>query len=75
MKENSKDIFRIFGENIHYLRNERSMTLEELSVITGIRKEYLQKIENGVARRVSASHIFIFANAFNVEPLGIVKNL
>ena len=51
------------------------MTIEELSNITGIRKEYLKKIEKGVARRVNASHIFIFADAFDIKPCEIVKNL
>ena len=75
MRKNSKDIFRILGENICNFRNERNMTIEELSNITGIRKEYLKKIEKGVARRVNASHIFIFADAFDIKPCEIVKNL
>lgn len=70
-----EEFYRIFGENIREFREERNMTIKKLSIITGIRTEYLKRIELGNAKRLKASHIFIFADAFNLKPHEIVKNL
>ena len=68
-------IFKKFGENIQEFREERSMTIDELSTITGIRAQYLKRIELGTAKRLSVDHVFIFAKAFNLKPHEIVKGL
>lgn len=70
-----EEIYRIFGENIRKFREERNMTIEELSVITGIRKEYLKKIEAGKAYGLNSNYIFIFAKAFKIKPHEVVTGL
>ena len=47
--EKAKQYFIKLGLQIKKLREERTITLKELSAKTNIRKEYLQKIENGKA--------------------------
>lgn len=75
MEEKVKKAFKIFGKNIKNLRNERNMTIQELSELTGIRTQYFKRIELGTAKRLNASHIFIFAKAFKIKPHEVVKNI
>ena len=70
-----EEFFKKFGENIREFREERNMTIEDLSKITGLRTQYLKRIELGIARRLNAKHIFIFAEAFNIEPHEIVNGI
>ena len=70
-----EELFRNFGKNIREFREEKNMTIEELSLITGIRVSYLKRIEKGLVRRIKTSHIFIFAEAFHLKPHEIVKSL
>ena len=70
-----EEFFKKFGENIREFREERNMKLEDLSIITGIRAQYLKRIELGTAKRLNVSHIFIFAEAFKIKPHEVVKGL
>lgn len=70
-----EEFYRNFGENIRKFREERNMRIEELSVITGIRKEYLKKIEAGKACKLNSGYIFIFAKAFKIKPHEVVTGL
>lgn len=49
INEEYKKIFKQFGKHILKLREDRNITINELSDKTGIRKEYLKKIEQGTA--------------------------
>lgn len=40
--------FRILGERLRTLRNEKQMSQEELSKVTGIDRPYISEIENGI---------------------------
>ena len=75
MEKDKSNIYKIFGENIKRFREERNMTLDELSELTSIRVPYLKKIEFGTAKRLNAGHIFIFAIAFNIKPHEVLKGL
>ena len=75
MNEKEKEIFIKFGQNIRALREERSMTILELSKITGVRTQYLKKIESGKAYGMSSSYILIFAKAFKIKPYEVVKGI
>ena len=70
-----EEFFKKFGENIREFREERNMTLEDLSIITDIKAQYLKRIELGTAKRLNVSHIFIFAEAFKIKPHEVVKGL
>ena len=56
INESLKTYFKKIGKNIRKLRESENITISELSEKTGIRKIYLQKIENCVAYRVSIEH-------------------
>ena len=70
-----EEFLKKFGENIRKFREERNMTIEELSTITGIRAQYLKRIESGNAKRLNTEHLFIFSEAFNLKPHEIVNGL
>ena len=55
------------GQNIKNKRENRQITIKQLSKITGIRKEYLKKIESGEAIRFKLSQMVKIANALNVK--------
>lgn len=75
MEEKVKKALENFGKNIKNFREERNMTIQELSKLTGIRTQYLKKIESGMAKRLNANHILIFAKAFNIKPHEVVKGI
>ena len=75
MEEKYKEIFIKFGKNIKEFRQERNITLQELSELTGIRQQYLKKIEDGKAYRISSTHVFVFAKAFKIKPHEVLKGL
>lgn len=67
LPEKIKRNFVLFGENVKMLREERNMTLKELSQKTGMRVEYLKKIEQGSAYGMRiCTHVVKLAKAFNV---------
>ena len=75
MDDFNKEKFINFGKKIKSLREERNMSIEELSLLTGIRKPYLKKIEAGIAYRLTCTHVFIFAEAFNIKPKEVVTGI
>lgn len=44
------------------------MSVDELASKSKIRKEYIKKIEEGVAYGVSTIHLFMISNALSVNP-------
>ena len=70
-----EEFFKKFGANIREYREERNLTIQELSKLTKIRMQYLKKIEAGKAYGMTSSYIFIFAKAFNIRPNEIIKGL
>ena len=53
----NNQIKKIFGKNINKIRTKSGITIDKLSELTGIRKAYLLKIENGYAKRITYSII------------------
>ena len=47
--EELKKDFILLGKRIKNLREERKFTIKDISLKTGIRIQYLQKIEKGIA--------------------------
>ncbi len=68
ISEKIKTELKKLGQNIKYLRENRSISIKELSEKTEIRKEYLMKIENGNAYGVMLNtHLVKIAKAINVK--------
>ena len=65
--ENFLDACFKLGKRIKEQREKRQITIKELSEKTGIRAEYLKKIENGKATGIRFSHIFIIAHALKTK--------
>lgn len=59
---------RILGQNIKRIREIKNISLEEVSLKTGIRKQYLEKIESGNAPRCRFLQVYIIAEALNTKP-------
>lgn len=71
---NKYKIFKILGENIKSVRLAKNITIKILSERTGIRAEYIRKIENGKAYGITLTkHVFYIAKALNVKPSELVK--
>lgn len=63
-----KKDFEKLGKRIQILREERKISLMEMSCKTKIRKEYLQKIEQGTAYHVLLNkHLVKIAIALEVD--------
>lgn len=75
MNKNINDIAKRFGKNVQSYRIKNGMSLEELSLKTGIKTGYLMRIENGTAKRLTCKHIFIFAEAFKIAPHKLCEGL
>lgn len=68
MKEEIKSKFIQLGQNIKTMREEKKITIQEISEKTGIRVEYLKKIENGTAYGILIDkHLSRIANALRVK--------
>jgi cytoskeletal protein RodZ len=66
--ERVKVSFKKLGLHIKNLREDRNIKIDELSARTGIRKEYLEKIEKGLAFGVLIErHLVKIAKTFNIE--------
>ena len=68
IEEKVKEKFKKLGIQIKKLREARNLTTKELSEKTGIRKEYLQKIENGTAYGIVINkHLQKIAKELNIK--------
>ena len=69
------DIIKIFGENVRKIRLSKGMTLEKLAELTKIRKGYLEKIENGLAKKVTYTQICLISIALKATKCEIFEGL
>ncbi|MQW00013.1 peptidase S24 [Sinorhizobium medicae] len=60
-----------YPNRINELRNERSMTIEDLSERTGLSVSYVSRLENG-ERNLSVKNLNLFAHAFDVAAQDIL---
>ena len=67
MSIRKKLFYEFIGAKIKQKREEKGLTIDELSLKTGIRKIYLQKIEEGKASRFSTTKLFMIAEALETH--------
>ncbi|MDE3829348.1 helix-turn-helix domain-containing protein [Sinorhizobium meliloti] len=60
-----------YPNRINELRNERSMTIEDLAERTGLSVSYVSRLENG-ERNLSVKNLNLFAHAFDVAAQDIL---
>lgn len=65
--------YQFLGEKIKKKREEKGITILELSEKSDVRKDYLQKIENGQARKLSIIKLCKIANALSTSPQILVE--
>lgn len=59
---------KLLGIHIKTLREQRNISISCLAKKTGIKKEYLQKIEKGTAIKISIyKHLFKIANELEIN--------
>jgi len=68
INEELKQDFILLGKHIKNLREEKRLTIKDVSLKTRIRVQYLQKIENGIAYGVLIDkHLLKIAIALQVK--------
>jgi len=65
---NIEKTLKLLGKNVRYYREKANMTIEELSVKSKIRKEYIVKIENGKAVGMPLFYIFRLSYGLKIKP-------
>ena len=69
-----KQDFILLGLHIKNLREERNLTIKDIALKTGIRAQYLKKIENGTAYGVRIEkHLYKIAEALSIKFVEIFK--
>ena len=71
-KKFSKVFHKKFGQHLRYLRLERGLTQEELSLEIGTDNSYISNIENA-RNDIPLSRIRLIAKALGAEPFELVK--
>lgn len=64
----------LLKKKIRQKREEKGLTLNELSLKTGIRKIYLQKIEEGSAYGFTITKFFRIADALEIPASILIKS-
>ena len=68
INEKLKQDFILLGLHIKKLREERNLTIKDIALKTGIRAQYLKKIENGTAYGVRIEkHLYKIAKALSIK--------
>lgn len=69
-----KLFYEFIGKKIRQKREEKGLTLNELSFKTRIRKIYLQKIEEGSAYGFTITKFFRIADALEIPASILIKS-
>ena len=75
LKMEYEERLKKLGQNIRIAREERNITIKALSEKTGIRAEYLKKIEKGEAVRIKISKLYQIAHAMSMKTSMLLQNL
>lgn len=67
-------INKILGLRIRYLRKKQNLTIEKLSFISGINKNYLSDLERG-ERNPTLMILEKIANSFNIDLETLFKGI
>ena len=74
VNEKLKQDFLLLGLHIKKLREERNLTIKDVSLKTGIRIQYLKKIENGTVYGVKIEkHLYKISKALSINFIEIFK--
>ena len=68
-----KLFFEFIGTRIKYYREKNGLTIDELASKSGLRKQYIEKIESGKAYGLSTTKFFKIAEALQTTASILVK--
>ena len=68
-----KLFFEFIGARIKYYREKNELTIDELALKSGLRKQYAEKIESGKAYGLSTTKFFKIAEALQTTASILVK--
>ena len=68
-----KLFFFFLGARIKYYREKNELTIDELASKSGLRKQYMEKIESGKAYGLSTTKFFKIAEALQTTTSNLVK--
>lgn len=68
-----KLFFEFIGTRIKYYREKNGLTIDELASKSGLRKQYIEKIESGKAYGLSTTKFFKIAEALQTRASILVK--
>ncbi len=68
-----KLFFEFIGARIKYYREKNELTIDELASKSGLRKQYMEKIESGKAYGLSTTKFFKIAEALQTTTSILVK--
>lgn len=74
-KELMTRFLKVSGDRIKIQRLLRNVTIEQMSLKTGIKESYLIKIEKGEATRMTLRQFFKIADVLEVLPHEFIKGL
>jgi transcriptional regulator with XRE-family HTH domain len=69
-----KSVHEIFGAEVRNLRKQRGWTQEDLAEMSGVGREHISRIENGL-REACLETIVQFAKAFKISVSDLTKGL
>ena len=69
-----EEYFELIGQNVTKIREYKKISIEELSKLSGIRVEYLSKIENAQAKGMLQSHLEFISKALKTELSELLKD-
>ena len=75
MNNNVKIICKILGQNVRHYRLKQGFDVKKLSEISQIRRNYIYKIERGLAFGIKISQIFSIAKALHVEAKKLMEEM
>lgn len=73
MTSKDQQLYKIFGQNVRRFREDKKLSLAELSKISGIREIFLNRIETADAKMIKLHHLEYLCNALNVTPRDLLK--
>ena len=68
-----KLFFEFIGARIKYYRKKNELTIDELALKSGLRKQYVERIESGKAYGLSTTKFFKIAEALQTTASILVK--
>ena len=72
---NERNVLEVLGKNLHDIRFEKNISLQELSDMVDIDIETLMKFEAGVSADLDITKYFMLANALCVSYKDFTKGI